>query len=386
MISTTGDELLMSGARYLNPRGPGPSRPTNAGRPARHAYEFVVALVLAASVAGCRSSTRAGGPGPGPASAAAVRGHLGGRLVELGMADGKITTITTLAPGAGGADAEAWLVPAIVDSHVHLSFWPVADRLRAHGVAAAIDLGAPMEALGADAPLTILGAGPLLTRPDGYPLSSWGAGGYGVGCVAPDCVQRTVSQLAVAGARLVKVTLGDDGLPPALLPVAVGAAHERGLMVAVHALTDADAATAAAAGCDVLAHTPVEPLAEATVAAWAGRTVISTLAAFGGSDAAVDNLRRLRAAGATVLYGTDLGNLRDDGPSRSEIALLGAAGLDGAAIVEAMTTTPARVWRLPVGALAVGQPASLLVVDADPTIDPSTLTRPRAVWMDGALQ
>ena len=59
---------------------------------------------------------------------------------------------------------------------------------------------------------------------------------------------------------------------------------------------------------------------------------------------------------------------------------------EDAAIVEAMTTTPARVWRLPVGALAVGQPASLLVVDADPTIDPSTLTRPRAVWMDGALQ
>ena len=46
--------------------------------------------------------------------------------------------------------------------------------------------------------------------------------------------------------------------------------------------------------------------------------VVSTLAAFGGSPAAVDNLRRLHAAGATVLYGTDLGNTRDAGPSAEE--------------------------------------------------------------------
>src|ERR1700760_3589849 len=66
--------------------------------------------------------------------------------------------------------------------------------------------------------------------------------------------------------------------------------------------------------------------AGATVAAGRGRAVISTLAAFGGSPAAVDNLRRLRAAGATVLYGTDLGNLDVAGPSEPEIALPARAG------------------------------------------------------------
>ena len=34
--------------------------------------------------------------------------------------------------------------------------------------------------------------------------------------------------------------------------------------------------------------------------------VISTLEAFGGRSSTVENLRQLRAAGATVLYGTDI--------------------------------------------------------------------------------
>jgi hypothetical protein len=100
-----------------------------------------------------------------------------------------------------------------------------------------------------------------------------------------------------------------------------------------HALADEEVRMAAAVGVDVLAHTPVEALGDAD--AWRGRAVISTLAAFGGSRATIDNLRRLRAAGAVVLYGTDLGNTRDAGVSRGEIDLLLEAGLDGQAIVEA---------------------------------------------------
>jgi imidazolonepropionase-like amidohydrolase len=186
----------------------------------------------------------------------------------------------------------------------------------------------------------------MLTHPGGYPLDAWGADGYGIGCADEACVTSTVDRLVARGARVIKVALDEDGLDPALLPAAVRAAHAHHLRIAVHALTEASAAIAAAAGVDVLAHTPVEPLADRTVAAWRGRAVISTLAAFGGSAAAIDNLRRLRAAGATVLYGTDLGNLRVDGVSEEELALLRAAGLDDAAIDEAMTTAPVGFWGL----------------------------------------
>jgi imidazolonepropionase-like amidohydrolase len=118
------------------------------------------------------------------------------------------------------------------------------------------------------------------------------------------------------------------------------------LPVACHALGDRDAAAAAAAGCDVLAHTPVEPLAGTTIDAWRGKTVISTLMAFGGGDDAVDNLRRLHDAGVTVLYGTDLGNRRVAGVDDDELRLLGDAGLDDDEIRASMTTAPIAFWKL----------------------------------------
>jgi len=216
----------------------------------------------------------------------------------------------------------------------------------------------------------------MLTHPGGYPLDAWGSDGYGTGCADEACVRATVDRLAGEGARVIKLALDDDGLAPALVPVAVEAAHAHHLKVAVHALTEASAAQAAAAGVDILAHTPVEPLSDATVAAWRGRAVISTLAAFGGSPTTVDNLRRLRAAGVTVLYGTDLGNTRDAGPSADEVSLLRQAGLDDAAIAAAMTTTPAAFWGLDLA-------GSTLVLDGDPRHDVRQLLHPREVWQAG---
>jgi hypothetical protein len=268
---------------------------------------------------------------------------------------------------AAPADAGMAWAP-IIDSHVHLTYWPVADKLAAHGVLAAVDLGSPERALGDTAPITVLRAGPMLTHPGGYPLDAWGSDGYGIGCDLPSCVANAVDRLAAKGARVIKIAMDDDGLDPALVPAAVVAAHAHQLKVAVHALSDASAARAAAAGVDILAHTPVEPLSDATVAAWRGRAVISTLAAFGGAPAAIDNLRRLRAAGVAILYGTDLGNLRDDGPSETEMQLLRDAGLDDAAITAAMTTTPAAFWELQL---------PRIVVAGDPRRDASVLLRAR---------
>ncbi len=262
--------------------------------------------------------------------------------------------------------------PPIVDSHVHLAFSPVADRLAAHGVLAAVDLGAPEATLGGASPIVVVASGPMLTHPGGYPLDAWGAAGYGIGCGDAACVTQTIDRLAAHGAGVIKLALDDDGLAPALIPVAVAAAHAHHLKVAAHALSEASAARAAAAGVDVLAHTPLEPLSDATVAAWRGRAVISTLAAFGDTRAAVANLRRLRAAGAIVLYGTDLGNAQVDGPSSDEIALLAAAGLDDAAITAAMTTTPIAYWGLDLH-------GAHLVLGADPRHDARALLAPTAV-------
>lgn len=284
------------------------------------------------------------------------------------------------------------LVPAFVDAHVHLAYRPAGGRLLARGVAAVLDLAAPLEFLPplargglAHAPLAVISSGPMITAVDGYPTESWGRDGYGLEVATPDEGARAVEQLFAAGAKLVKVPLGDvPSLDDATLAAVVERAHALGLRVAVHALYDGAAARAARAGADLLAHTPVEAMSDETVALWAGRAVVSTLGAFGARPETIDNLARLRAAGATVLYGTDLGNTVSDGIDLEELALLEEAGLSRAEVVDAATRVPAAWLGLDrLGAIDVGKAASFLVVDRDPLEDPAALGAPHAVFIDG---
>ncbi len=269
---------------------------------------------------------------------------------------------------------------AVIDSHVHLALLPVADELARAGVAAAVDMGAPLGSRAIEAgALALVRATPLLTRVGGYPINAWDPGGFGFGCDDEVCATTLLVRFKLDGGKLVKIALGPDGLDPALLERVIFDAHGRGMKVAVHALGDNEAFLAGKAGADVLAHTPVEPLSEATVEAWKGpgRAVVSTLAAFGGTASTVDNLRALRAAGLTVLYGTDLGNTQVAGVNLEEMRLLREAGLDGPAIVAAMTTAPAAYWN-------VRFPDDTYVrLDGDPGEDPASYGAPIEVWIAG---
>jgi imidazolonepropionase-like amidohydrolase len=307
--------------------------------------------------------------------------------VNLHLVDGRIAAVgPDLVEGVRTVDLSgSWVAPAFIDSHVHLTFLPVAGQLRDGGIVAAVDLASPISSLDDRTPLTVLRSGPMVTAPKGYPTQSWGRLGYGLEVADADAAEAGVTELADAGATLVKVPLGDaPELSDATLSAAVGTAHARGLRVVAHAL-EADAVTRAAdVGIDALAHTPVEPLSAELAARWSGRAVISTLDAFGARDSTLDNLRRLRDAGAVVLYGTDLGNTRTAAIQPREIAAMQAAGLTGEEILAAGTVAPATWWGLTdLGSLDVGKQASLLVLDADPHIDPTTLARPQAVWMAG---
>lgn len=311
----------------------------------------------------------------------------GGEATRIAVVDGRIAAVGPEASGGPVVDLGGVVVhPAFIDSHVHLAFRPEAEAMAAGGIAAAVDLAAPLSFL-ADPPTQprILNAGPMVTAVGGYPTRSWGAGGYGIECADRDEALAAVDTLVEAGADLIKVPLhGEPELSDATLSAVVTRAHDRGLKVAAHALSSDGALRAAAADVDVLAHTPVQTLSDEAVQAWSGRAVISTLRAFGGSDAAVENLRRLRAAGATVLYGTDFGNTRTAGIDGDELSLLASAGLDAAAISASGTEHAAAFWSLEdLGGLAPGKAASFLFLDADPLLDPTTLARPTGVLLDG---
>jgi imidazolonepropionase-like amidohydrolase len=82
-----------------------------------------------------------------------------------------------------------------------------------------------------------------------------------------------------------------------------------------------------------------------------------------------------------------LGNTRVVGISAEELALLGAAGLDGAAILASGTRAPAKFWGLDdLGEIGLGKAGCVLVLDRDPLANPSVLATPAQVWINGVLQ
>lgn len=335
----------------------------------------------------------------------------GGEVVALELRDGVIASLADDAsPDVPRLDLGGrTIVPGFIDSHVHLAYAFGPDDvargralLARRGLVAGVDLAAPLAAMGSFDRTRWLTSGPMITAPRGYPTRGWGADGYGREASGVASLREAIDGLADAGAGLIKVPFGHGPeLREAELAAVVEHAHARGLKVAAHALLDADVARAAEVGIDVLAHSPLEPLADATIAAFAGacerppaatgracpRAVVSTLMAFGGSRVAVDNLRRLHEAGVVVLYGTDLGNSPVLGIDVDELALLRRAGLSPQQVLDAGTTAAAAWWGLPeLGALAPGRAATLLVLDDDPLAHPEALAHPRAVWVDGVPQ
>ena len=303
--------------------------------------------------------------------------------------------------------AHTWVGPGIVDAHVHLAFGTAQDALRG-GVVGVRDLGAPRgDALrhrtGHRRPppgLPYVGvAGPILTGTDGYPSRSWGAGGFASFLTTPAQARLVVRGLAGDGVDLVKVAVerGPDGAWPvprtAVLRAVVDAAHDAGLKVVAHALTAEAVTRVLDAGVDELAHTPVELLPDAVVerVAAAGVPVVSTLQTFfsgGEGRVAAANAAALHRAGATLVYGTDLGNAGTrTGVDPRELDRLADAGLGRLGALRAATEGSAGVAgiRLRTGRLEEGGYAAAVLLNGDPLVEPGVWRRPRAVVCDGRL-
>jgi imidazolonepropionase-like amidohydrolase len=327
---------------------------------------------------------------------------IGTGTATLLIRDGRIDAITNQPPATDVPIVDftdRYIVPAFIDSHVHLAIGYTAKQLVRGGIAAAVDLSSPLSYLADNyQPLNIFLSGPMITAIHGYPTQSWGADGYGLETSGVEGVRAAVDFLHASGARVIKMPVGDTtgaGAIPGMkenlsvlskdeMKAIVDRAHQHNLPVVAHAITDKAAMRAATAGVDVLSHTPTVPLSDATIKAWSKRAVISSLAVFKNAPAALNNLRRLREAGTTILYGTDLGYAEIAGINIEELEELKKAGLDGDSILASVTETPAKFWGMEgFGHIRAGARASFLILDADPRQDLSTLTRPLAIYIDG---
>jgi len=214
------------------------------------------------------------------------------------------------------------LLPGFIDLHAHLLFdqTPQETILR-HGLTTVRDTGGPLvPPSGGDGRLRVLGAGPILTAPGGYPIPVFG--GHDIACEVPDVqtARAAVGQHVAGGAALIK-----DPIPHDLV------------------------ARAAAAGV----------------------RVVSTLDTQSHCTGVANNARQLVEAGILLLYGTDLAHTDVPwGIDAQELLLMLHAAHGALTPLDVLSAATARAGEhlglAPLGQLVEGAPADFIGVRGNP--------------------
>lgn len=334
-----------------------------------------------------------------------------GEMCDIWVADGKISREPV--DGAETIASGGWILPALVDAHVHLGIAEIGGpldlevlrndmrQLARSGVGAARVLGSP-ERLPAHA-LSSPGEPQLLTA--GVPVAAFDRFIPGWGRRVPD---QLLAESCVDEARCGWSKIVADWFDPAggygpsfsahALEAAVSAVHGIGARVAVHAQSSAAGARAAAAGVDSIEHgMHLPPWALDDLAAHGGFLVPTGFVFEQLEPSMLDSSQptELRTwfargleghpgmvigahdRGIPVLAGTDLpvGALVD------EVAWLHRAGLSAHDAVGAASWTSREVLDLP--RLRHGDRADLIWFAHDPRDDLEMLRSPELAVIDG---
>lgn len=303
------------------------------------------------------------------------------------------------------------LLPGFIELHGHPLLGQVPpEKILRHGIATIRDTGGPLVApTGGDGRLRVLGAGPILTAPGGYPIPVFGSG---AGLEVPDAraARAAVGRLVAGGAALIKIALEPGGSPGApwsghqvgspppwpipsleVVRAIVEEAHAHGRIVAAHLSGPEGARLALEAGVDEWAHVPCDPISPdlAARAAAAGVRVVSTLDTQSHCTGAAGNATQLIEAGIRLLYGTDLGHLDVPwGINAQELQLMLQAGHGALSPQEVLSAATARAGEhlglAPLGRLAEGAPADLIGVAGNPVEQFKLLEYPDLVVSGGA--
>ena len=221
---------------------------------------------------------------------------------------------------------------------------------------------------------------------------------------------RAVERSIARGADLVKLFTGSWvargrvlPMPRAVAEAAVGAAHRQGRLAFAHPSNLEGTRIAIDSGVDVLAHAPdaTEGMEDALLKELIARGIamVPTLKMFqttASSDPGYlrpiyEIVRRFRDLGGTLLFGTDVGYMRDYS-TEGEFDALTQAGLSPKEILRTLTTGPAERFGLEheLGSIAPGKLGDLVILASDPLSDVRafgqirhTIRSGRRIWSAG---
>lgn len=295
--------------------------------------------------------------------------------------------IVSVEPCDPAACQEGFLLPGLIDAHVHMGTHAHVQAMLKNGVTTVCDVSASRELIAASRQLSIVASA-----------------GMAMGVVLSP--KSYVEQAAANGASYIKVLLFSPLSigKPALCGI-VKEAHERGLQVAVHATELATVRQAVDAGADILLHVPMkealpeelaEEIAQRGMAVAPTLVMMETFAQSGKNgyqphhyENAQLAVQLLRRAGVTILAGTDA-NPGSFAPAvgygdtlHRELALLAEAGLTPVEALTAATGNVGKAFRLQAGRLLPGQPANMVLVSGRPDRHMAHSRQIQTLWVKG---
>lgn len=323
-------------------------------------------------------------------------------------------------PGARTLARDCWVMPGLVDAHNHIglnakgavSHQEVESQAITESRAGNLlirDAGSPVDTHWIDEREDlprIIRAGRHIARPRRY-IRNYAAE------VDPDELVAEVDRQARAGDGWVKLVgdwidreVGDLAplWPQDVARAAIERAHQIGARVTAHCFSEEAPAQLVAAGIDGIEHGT--GLTDETISQMAVRGValvptLVNIENFPAIAASADgkfpvyaaHMRHLHAhvaetvgkavdAGVPVFAGTDAGGTVPHGLASREVRMLAEIG--GAEFALGAASWRARQWLGGPG-LDLGDSADLLVLDADPRQDLSTLERPRHIVLRGRV-
>lgn len=323
--------------------------------------------------------------------------------------DGSV--IGTDATSALDVESGGYLIPGLIDCHVHVEGLDTLKTLALSGITTALDMANPMSKLaplrGVPGVADMRAAGVAATSPTSTHAQRMHAGPI-VFVASPADADAWVAARIDEGADYIKIVIDLPGFDQQTVDALVASAHSRGRKVVAHASRSDAVAMAQAAGVDILTHAPLDRPIDASQAASLvamGATIVPTLTMMEGL---VDGLKRagmpgpvyeparasvaaVHDAGMPILAGTDA-NATPAAPSsppfgesmHHELELLVGAGLSPAEALNAATSLPADHFDLGErGRILPGLRADLVLLEHDPLADISATRSVRGVWVAG---